>query len=288
MKILVTGSTGFIGNAVICELLKYGHSIIATSRNKEKASGFSWYDRVEYISYDLNERKKDVLKMFLKPEMIIHTAWDFLDDYFDIRHLKINYENSRSLIGNLILSGMKNISVLGTCFEYGLSEGLVSEKDAPHPLIEYAQAKLQLLDYISSMNEGMELNFKWIRLFYIYSINKSRRSIISMLYTALENNDEYFNMSEGDQLRDYLSIEKTAEYIVKISLQDRINGIINCCSGEPVMIKDLVNNYIEEYYHQTGKRKRIRLNPGYYPYNGYEPKEYWGNNARLLSIMKMY
>ena len=38
-------------------------------------------------------------------------------------------------------------------------------------------------------------------------------------------NDKKFNMSGGKQLRDYLPVEKVAKYIVKISLQNKINGI---------------------------------------------------------------
>lgn len=44
-------------------------------------------------------------------------------------------------------------------------------------------------------------------------------------------------MSAGEQLRDYLPVEKVAEIIVKTSMQMEITGIINCCSGKPVSIK---------------------------------------------------
>ena len=46
-------------------------------------------------------------------------------------------------------------------------------------------------------------------------------------------------MSGGEQERDYLPIEKVAEYIVTIALQDNISGIINCCSGKPIKVKQL-------------------------------------------------
>ena len=68
----------------------------------------------------------------------------------------------------------------------------------------------------------------------------------SKVRNALERDDKIFNMSGGEQLRDYLPVEKVAEYIVKISLQDKINGVINCCSGKPISIRKLVENYIIE------------------------------------------
>ena len=47
-------------------------------------------------------------------------------------------------------------------------------------------------------------------------------------------------MSGGEQIRDYLPVEKVAEYIVSIALQTNIEGVINCCSGIPVTVKEFV------------------------------------------------
>ena len=86
-------------------------------------------------------------------------------------------------------------------------------------------------------------------------------------------------MSGGEQLRDYLPVEKVAEYIVKISLQDKIGGVINCCSGEPIPIRKLVENYLIE------KNKNIKLNLGYYPYPEYEPMAFWGDTNKLNKVI---
>ena len=53
-------------------------------------------------------------------------------------------------------------------------------------------------------------------------------------------------MSGGEQVRDYLPVEKVAEYIVKIALQNNISGNINCCSGLPVTVKELVRDYLQK------------------------------------------
>jgi len=88
-----------------------------------------------------------------------------------------------------------------------------------------------------------------------------------------------FNMSGGEQVRDYLPVEKVAEYIVSIALQKQVTGVINCCSGEPVTIKDLVNDYL------ALKKQHITLNLGYYPYPDYEPMRFWGDNTKLLAVL---
>ncbi len=84
-------------------------------------------------------------------------------------------------------------------------------------------------------------------------------------------------MSGGEQLRDYLPVEKVAEYIVRTALQNDVTGVINCCSGKPVSVRKLIEDYLEE------KKKNIRLNLGYYPYPDYEPMAFWGDIRRLKS-----
>jgi dTDP-6-deoxy-L-talose 4-dehydrogenase (NAD+) len=100
------------------------------------------------------------------------------------------------------------------------------------------------------------------------------------LKQALDNNDEVFNMSGGAQERDYLPVEKAAEYIAKISINDDFSGIVNCCSGRPVSIRSLVENYLRENH------KSIKLNLGYYPYPDYEPMAFWGNNNKLRKLIE--
>ena len=111
---------------------------------------------------------------------------------------------------------------------------------------------------------------------------QSPKSIIPQLDKALDNNEESFNMSGGKQLRDYLPVEKVAEHIIKISLQDKITGLINCCSGKPITIKKLVEE------HMKRRNKTIKLNLGYYPYPDYVPMEFWGDTTKLKSVLSMF
>ena len=85
-------------------------------------------------------------------------------------------------------------------------------------------------------------------------------------------------MSGGEQVRDFLPVEKVAENIVKIALQKKVTGVVNCCSGEPVTVKAFVDKYLIE------KNKRITLNLGFYPYPDYEPMRFWGDISKLKKI----
>ena len=114
----------------------------------------------------------------------------------------------------------------------------------------------------------------------MYGAGQNPNSLLSQLDRALENVDAVFNMSGGEQVRDYLPVEKVVEYIVKIALQQNVTGIINCCSGKGITVKEFVENYLKE------KTQSITLNLGYYPYADYEPMSFWGDDRKLKTIVK--
>jgi len=282
MKLLVSGATGFIGNYVIKELLKCNDiEVIATSldpitkvRNKE------WFKAVKYKAQDLNEVKENYFAFFENPDLLIHLSWQGLPNYNELFHIERNLYTNYNFIKNMIENGLRNLTVIGTCLEYGMQEGSLSEEMPTNPITAYGLGKDTLRKFIEELKKTYEFTFKWIRLFYIYGRGQSPKSIISQLDQALKNNEEVFNMSKGDQLRDYLQVEKVADYIIQISLQNKINGIINCCSGKPISIKNLVKAHLKK------RNKNIKLNLGYYPYPDYEPMAFWGETKKLNSIIK--
>jgi dTDP-6-deoxy-L-talose 4-dehydrogenase (NAD+) len=119
-----------------------------------------------------------------------------------------------------------------------------------------------------------------VRLFYIYGKGQNPNSLFSQLEKALANGDRVFNMSKGEQVRDYLPVEKVAENIVRVARQRATTGIINCCSGNPVTVKAMVEDYLAR------NQKTISLNLGYYPYPDYEPFRFWGDPSKLKTIFE--
>lgn len=283
MRILVTGATGFIGNHLLKELLEdTKNEIIATSRDIEKAKKYEWFSRVKYISYDLNSQEElNLFEYFDKPDKVIHLAWDGLPNYNDLIHIEKNLFNNYNFIKNIISNGLKDITITGTCFEYGLINGCLNEELKTNPSNSYGIAKDSLRRFIEELNKEYEFNYKWIRLFYIYGEGQSEKSLVALLEKAIQNNEKEFNMSKGEQLRDYLNIKDVVENILLISNQPLYsNQIINCCNGEPISIRKLVENYLKE------KRYTMKLNLGFYPYPDYEPMAFWGNNNKLDLIKK--
>lgn len=282
MKVLLTGTTGFIGNYVVKELLKRQNHVIATSRNLDKAHSYEWFSQVEYIPCDLNVMQENFFQFFQQPDLLIHLAWEGLPNYNDLFHLEENLFSNYRFLKNMIEHGLKSLIVTGTCFEYGMQSGALQEDMKTMPDNPYAIAKDTLRKFLEQLQKKNDFDFKWIRLFYMYGKGQNPNSILSQLDKALENGEANFNMSGGEQLRDYLPVEKVAECIAKISMQNKVHGIINCCSGKPISIRRLVENYLKE------KQKNIHLNFGYYPYPDYEPMAFWGNADKLNRVLSEF
>jgi nucleoside-diphosphate-sugar epimerase len=282
MKVLVTGATGFIGNYVINELLKNDIDVIATSTNTNKAQNFDWFNNVTYLPFNLKEFNTSVnyFEYFDSPDILFHLAWEGLPNYKDSFHIEENLPRHFNFLKNLIKNGLKDITITGTCFEYGMKEGCLSEYMNCEPNNAYAIAKNELRLQIEKLKLNYDFSFKWIRLFYMYGKGQSQNSLISQLDSAIANSELVFNMSGGEQVRDFLPVEKVSEIIVKVAMQNVVVGVINCCSGKEITLKDFVINYLKE------NNKDIKLNLGFYPYTDYEPMRFLGNVNKLNSIIK--
>jgi nucleoside-diphosphate-sugar epimerase len=272
-KVLVTGATGYIGDYVVQELLRKQFEIIATGTSQIKAEAKFWHSQVTFIPFNFNTFDDSVnyYNYFKNPDIVIHLAWD----------LTKNLPVQLNFLRNLIQYGLKDLTVTGTCFEYGMKniEGCLTETMPCIPDNAYAQAKNTLRIELEKITKENQCSFKWLRLFYMYGKGQNSKSLISQLDKALENNESLFNMSGGEQVRDFLPVQKVAEYIVAAATQQNVTGVINCCSNMPVTVKQFVETYI------STANKKIKLNLGYYPYPDYEAMRFWGDNNKLKSII---
>ena len=281
MIITVTGGTGFIGNYVVKALLDRGIEVIVTGTDIQKAREYAWFDKVNFIKLDINaQQSEEVLKKIAASDKLIHLAWSGLPNYKELFHFEENLLPQYFFLKELVTLGLKDITITGTCFEYGLKEGSLEPELPSDPQNSYALAKDSLRKFLQELQKKESFKLKWLRLFYMYGEGQNSNSLIPQLNRAITNGEEYFNMSPGDQLRDYLPVEQVAAYICTIALQQIITGIINCCSGQPISIKQFIENYLKSI------NQSVKLNPGYYPYSDLEPFAFWGDTKKLNQIIK--
>ena len=266
-KVIVSGATGFIGQHLIPILLKDGYEVLAISRNRKRAEFLPWFKDVKFISYDFHSDQQITKVDGFRG--LIHLAWQDLPNYDSSIHVKKNLPCSYRFIDSLIDKGVNQVLIAGTCFEYGLKSGAISSSSTTEPTTQYAIAKDTLRKKLTLLSFKKDFNLQWARIFYMFGKGQNSNSIISQLDFAIKNNQKVFHMSGGEQLRDYLPVEKASEKLSNLYKSGN-KGIFNICSGKPISIRNLVESYIEK------NNSNIIPKYGYHPYSVYEPMQFWG------------
>jgi nucleoside-diphosphate-sugar epimerase len=275
MKVMVTGATGFVGRHVVTALLARGHLVIAVARDIERARKMPWFGLVEFIQCDLHDNFKHLLIVGCLPDAIVHLAWSGLPNYRGFFHISKNLPADLTFLEAAVKSGVPHLLVAGTCLEYGMQYGPLTEDMETYPSTPYGFAKDALRKALQLLRKERPFTLQWMRLFYMYGEGQNENSLLAQLDRAIDERQAVFNMSAGDQLRDYLSIKNVADKFVLALDNPQIEGVINCCSGKPISVLDLVQQRCRE------KVSDIELNRRYYPYPDYEPMAFWGISSKL-------
>ena len=279
MKITVTGGTGFIGGHLVRFLVKNGHSVTVLTRSRDKAQQFDWYHNVALIEGNYHQDAVAIAEKIGNPDILIHLAWPHVSKPKESAHFSEYLFGEARFLTVLIGQGLRRLVVAGTCFEYGLKTGELDESTPAAPVTFYGLAKDSLRRYLELLVSSDSVRISWVRIFYLYGRGRKDQSLIPQLENAILTGAKQFDMSKGDQVRDFLEVENAAEYICRIACHSTHSGIINCCSGTPITVKALVEKRIRE---MGGK---IQLNLGAYPYPDYEPMSFWGATQKLRNLL---
>lgn len=270
MKIALTGASGFVGSHVLTELMKHDVEVVAITRDATKLGYIK--DAISVLELDIYS-DADCYKVIGSPDILIHLAWDGLPNYKSLHHFETELPRQYKFIKQMVESGLNSLFVSGTCFEYGMQSGALHANTKTNPSNSYGYAKDALRRQLELLGEVKPFNLTWGRLFYIYGEGQSSSSLYSQLKHAVLRGDKVFNMSGGEQLRDYLPVEAVAKMIVKHALLQQNKGCVNICSGKPISVYSLVEKWMRK------NNWEIELNLGYYPYPSYEPMAFWGENS---------
>lgn len=278
MKILVTGSSGFLGSNIVKKLQEInGLDLILTTRSLKEVSKKKFLFDFKDLDFESN-----LFEYFGKPDIVLHCAWEKVKEINEIKHMDSQVFLHMRFIENMVKNGAKKIVILGSCFEYGKQNGEVNEEQCPTPNTPYASAKDYLRRYVEFLQFDYSFDFQWLRIFYVYDENgESGSNIISSLKKSVLNGDSNFDMSKGEQELDFIEVKDLSNLIVKVILQNKINGIINCCSGIPVKVMDLVKSCLLSW------SSTIELNTGKYAYRDFESLNIFGSTKKLDRALRI-
>jgi dTDP-6-deoxy-L-talose 4-dehydrogenase (NAD+) len=197
-----------------------------------------------------------------------------------LHHFEDELPRQYRFLKSLIAGGLETLVVAGTCLEYGLDGGRLKEADPLKPNTPYGFAKNVLREQLEYLRCSTPFDLTWARLFYLYGDGQSPHSLWMQLRAAVDRKDPLFDMSGGEQVRDYLPVTEAAGYLVSFAESGKDVGVVNVCSGEPVSVRALVERWIAEHGWS------ITPNLGQLPYAAYEPMSFWGDATKLRQVLR--
>ncbi len=280
MRVVITGASGFIGRHAVTQLLARGHEVIAVGRDEARARQLAWFDQVRFIACDVHAAIERPGKAFGQPDAVMHLAWPGLPNYDALFHVEETLPADYRFLKSLVQDGVGQLLVTGTCVEYGMQSGALAEDMPTAPASPYALAKDTLRKQLQALQQQHPFTLQWARLFYMHGEGQNANSLLAQLDRAIDAGETVFNMSGGEQLRDYLPVAEVAARAVALLEHSTWDGVVNICSGEPTSVRRLAERHLSE--RGTG----IRLNLGHYPYASDEAMAFWGDARRLAAILQ--
>lgn len=274
-KALVTGSNGYIGRHVVKALVDEGVHVMTLDRSE-----MTGIEGVETYVGDIFSPEFDLRGLLSEvPDVCIHLAWRNGFVHNDLSHM-LDLSGHFRFLNNAIDAGVHQIAVMGTMHEVGYWEGEIREDTPCNPTSFYGIAKDTLRRSFLQLAHDRDVVAQWLRGFYIYGDDERSQSIFGKIVRAAQSGQTHFPFTTGRNKYDFIKVDDLARQIAACSMQDEVNGIINCCSGIPVSLADQIESFIKI------RGLDITLDYGTYPDRPYDSPAVWGNADKIKQIMK--
>jgi nucleoside-diphosphate-sugar epimerase len=242
LRVAITGATGFIGSAILEELLRARAQIIVLLREESdchRIVGKTGFEPLIYHSLR-DQNIIEGVKAF-QPNLFIHCAWrgvsgDKRNEDFQILD---NIPLTLDSVTLANIAGCKQWIGLGSQAEYGNQNIVLDEGALLLPTTIYGRAKLSAGIAALALCDTYEITGTWMRVFSTYGPGDAPSWFIPyVLKEFMENRAP--KLTGCEQLWDYLHVSDAARAVVAVASKVS-GGIFNLGSGTALQLK----NYIE-------------------------------------------
>ncbi len=237
-RVLVTGASGCVGRAAITKLVADGWDVHAASRSEVGASPAVTWHRADLM----NPETPRVLVTAIKPTHVLHLAWYIGPGRWASAPANLGWvRTSLALFEAAADAGCWRVVGSGSCLEYDWSFGYCSETRTPLvPHTLYGACKLATGNLLASYAKVRQFSAAWARIFFLYGPHEHPDRLVPSVIRSLLAGTEA-RVSHGRQIRDYLFANDVGEALVALLTSD-IEGPINVGTGEPIALRDIVQN----------------------------------------------
>jgi dTDP-6-deoxy-L-talose 4-dehydrogenase (NAD+) len=245
--VLLTGSDGFLGRALVSELVNFPVSLVLPTRRR---TGFDALDggkvRRVYTPNLFAEKHASLVELLAGVDIVIHAAW-----YISRRDHYTSLENIRSMSGSLALaeavidSKVRRFVGIGSASEYGFQQSPIPSSSATNPANLYAASKVATYLLQKQLFASASREYAWIRLFNLYGASEDPSRLFSYIHEQLRNGRKV-KLGPPDVVRDYLDVAEAAAQIASIALGNMV-GPLNVCSGKGQSIREIAEGIADQY-----------------------------------------
>ena len=239
MRIFITGGTGFIGAPVVKKLENENHNLLLLANHPEKINNISTRNNISILQGDLSntDKLKNKIKKF-KPDAAIHMAWESIPDYGSSASVK-NLKYGLDLFQILADCRCKKIICTGSCWEYGQQYGKLNEEMALKPMNAFSAAKNTLHWMGNEIAKENNLQFIWIRLFYVYGPGQKEASLIPYLINCAKTGKTP-KIKNPSARNDFVYVEDVADAISLLLKNCTQSAAYNIGSGHSTSVQKIM------------------------------------------------
>jgi len=272
---LVMGANGFIGHHLYQHLSKITtrENIIPLGKNQ------NINNLPNYIQCDVNNTEDIKNKLLPLSFDIIFYLIANTDPTRDIKNfdtiVDFNVDALKNTLNLLVNKKIDRLFFFSTCEVYGNNVFSCSEECLTNPISLYSLSKVMSESLLQFYGNQYALPYTILRPSLIYGIMQDQRYFIPQAIDRLSNYDS-FNMTEGEQTRDFIYIDDLCDAVLKI-LEHKVflKEIVNISSDNEISLKDLVTKL------QSILNTKTIIKFGALPYRKNEIMRYKINNSKL-------
>ena len=256
IKILVTGSAGFIGSHIYDQLFAMGHEVYGVD---DLSGGFmrNVSQPKLFTKLDLRDRLKTAAYINkLKPEMIFHLAADATEgrsQFTPFSAVDRNLSAYMNLLVPAIKNGLKKMILTSSMSVYGAQQTPFKENMIPQPEDIYGISKAAMEASTKVMSQVYGFSHVIIRPHNVYgprqNLSDPYRNVVGIFINRLLHGKNFYIYGDGEQKRAFSHITDVAPAMVKAAFENKCEGrVLNIGSETPVTLNELAQAILKEFF----------------------------------------
>jgi len=256
MRVLVTGSNGFIGSHLVEKLIQHGFSVRAFV-NYNSLNSIGWLDNVSQevlsnceIFYGDIRDSNAVYEAMKNCDIILHLAALIsipYSYYSPDMYVETNVKGTLNILQAARKLGVKRVIHTSTSEVYGSALSIpINEKHPLQAQSPYSASKISADQLAVSFHRSFDLPVSIIRPFNTFGPRQSSRAIIPTIITQILSGAKEIKVGSLHPRRDFTFVDDTVNGFIKAVNAKNIEGeIINLGTNYDISIADIISLIFE-------------------------------------------